>query len=236
MISATLLAHKAIRWHQISSLLQEKAQPVVQLPEGSKLLWVDLSASNAALAQLNVVDTGATDAYIQQAIRAEGAAGAIGGYLENRLLYLRSTVFAGAEHRTLHLGVDIWLPAGAPIFATLAGTVHSFADNAAFGDYGPTIILEHAQEETTFYTLYGHLCRHSLEPLYEGMAVEAGQQIGRLGDETENGNWPPHLHFQIMLDLEGRKGDFPGVAAPSQRDYYQQLCPDPNILLGYPQP
>jgi murein DD-endopeptidase MepM/ murein hydrolase activator NlpD len=128
------------------------------------------------------------------------------------------------------------LPTGTPIFAVLPGKVHSFADNAGFGDYGPTIILEHTVTDLTFYTLYGHLCRPSLQTLYEGKPVQAGEQIGTLGCEDENGNWPSHLHFQVMLDLEGRRGDFPGVAAPSQQAYYQQVCPDPNGLLSYPLP
>lgn len=233
MILDHQLAEKAKQWQQFIPSLKPLARPVVDLPQGSHLVWVDLAGTNPELAQLDVVDASATDDYIQKTIAKHSAVGAIGGYMENRLLYLRSKVFAGAEHRTLHLGIDIWLPAGAPIFALLEGKIHSFADNANFGDYGPTIILEHNFQGMTFYTLYGHLSRASLLPLTEGMPVEAGQQIGDLGAEKENGNWPPHLHFQIMLDMEGKKGDFPGVAAPSRQEYYQQLCPDPNEVLGY---
>jgi murein DD-endopeptidase MepM/ murein hydrolase activator NlpD len=234
MTSVQELHNKALLWQQKLPIIQKIARPVVQLLPSEHLVWIDLSADNTALAQLDVVDTAATDAYIQQEIKNRKAAGAIGGYLENRLLYLRSTVFAGEEHRTLHLGIDIWLPAGAAIFALLPGKVHSFADNANFGDYGPTIILEHVLENLHFYTLYGHLSRSSLTATYEGKTVEAGEQIAVLGSEEENGNWPPHLHFQIMLDMQGRLGDFPGVAAPSQKEFYQLLCPDPNLLLGYP--
>ena len=234
MISALLLAEKAQQWQQLLPNLKTKSKPVVQLKPGEHLMWLDLSAGNQELAQLDVVDAGAIGEYIEQQLRKKGAAGAIGGYLENRLLYLRSSVFAApAEHRTLHLGVDIWLPAGEPIYAPLAGSVHSFADNANFGDYGPTIILEHEQDGFAFYSLYGHLSRTSLKELREGMSIEAGHKIATLGEEEENGNWPAHLHFQLMLDLEGRKGDFPGVAAPSHKAYYQQLCPDPKGLLGY---
>ena len=233
MISTPALAKSVLQWQLVVPTLKGKAKPVVQLAENENLLWIDLSGSNPALAQLDVVNTHAIDAYIQEQLLKNSAAGAIGGYMENRLLYLRSSVFGGTEHRTLHLGIDIWLPAGAPICAVLAGKVHSYADNANFGDYGPTIILEHQEQNLIFYSLYGHLNRTSLMDIYEGMPIEAGQPIALLGNEEENGNWPPHLHFQLMLDLEGRKGDFPGVAAPSHQAYYEQLCPNPNLLLDY---
>ena len=233
MISPQVLEDKATHWQHVLPLLQSAAKPVVKLPPTQQLSWIDLSAGNKELAKLDVVNTAAIDAYIMQELEKQGTAGAIGGYLENRLLYLRSDVFAGEEHRTLHLGVDIWLPAGAPIYAVLPGKVHSFADNANFGDYGPTIILEHYLEGVQFYSLYGHLSRESLAALKEGQKVEAGEQISTLGNEAENGNWPPHLHFQLMLDMEGRKGDFPGVGAPSRKNYYALLCPDPNLLLRY---
>ena len=42
----------------------------------------------------------------------------------------------------------------------------------------------------------------------EGDQVEKGQQIATIGPPPENGNWPPHLHFQIMLDLLDEEGWF----------------------------
>ena len=72
---------------------------------------------------------------------------AFGGYNEVRKLYKRSELFAGGRdedsHRNIHLGLDLWAPAGTSVMAVLEGRVHSFRNNAAFGDYGPTIILEH---------------------------------------------------------------------------------------------
>jgi murein DD-endopeptidase MepM/ murein hydrolase activator NlpD len=47
-------------------------------------------------------------------------------------------------------GLDLWIKAGTPILAALDGTLHSFNFNAGFGDYGPTIILEHNVENQTF--------------------------------------------------------------------------------------
>ncbi len=192
---------------------------------------LDLTAQNPRLLQIDLKDTAAFHAYVSAHIREAGARAAVGGYDEDRVLYHRSEHFGGAEPRTVHLGVDVWTDAGTPVFAPLDGRVHSFRDNAGFGDYGPTVILEHRLPGGTFFTLYGHLSRTSLLGLRVGQAFEAGQAVGTIGPYPENGDWPPHLHFQLITDLLGLEGDFPGVVAPGQRGRYLALCPDPAFLL-----
>ncbi len=170
-------------------------------------------------------------------IERGGARLGIGRYDEARLLYT-TDAFRNkfGEARTVHLGVDLFVEAGTEVRASLAGRVHSFALNDAPLDYGPTILLEHLTGEgDRFYTLYGHLSLDSLDGLTLGKPVARGAAIGRVGDSTVNGNWPPHLHFQIVLDLLGKVGDFPGVAAPSERDLWLGLSPDPSRLLGLPE-
>ena len=49
---------------------------------------------------------------------------------------------------------------------------------------------------------------------------------------VENGGWPAHLHFQIIGDLMGFIGDFPGVAKQSEIEEWLERCPDPNLILG----
>lgn len=157
-----------------------------------------------------------------------------GGYDEDRAIY-DGPVFAaepGAEARSVHLAIDVFAAAGALVFAPLAGRVHSFQDNANPKDYGPTLLLEHDVGDLTFWTLYGHLSRDSLDGLYVGRPFAAGDRIGALGDARENGGWPPHLHVQVILDLMGRSGDFPGVFKPSERERWKRICPDPVPLLG----
>jgi peptidoglycan LD-endopeptidase LytH len=227
----TQIAH---RWHQLIQSDSLALHPVVALSREERLVWMDLSRNNTKLASVNVTDTLGLEEFINLEYSSQQGIGGIGGYMEDRLLYQRSAVFAGEEQRSLHLGVDIWLPAETPVHAPLAGTVHSFADNAGFGNYGPTIILEHQLEDITFYTLYGHLSRQSLLGLSAGRAIAAGEQLACLGKAEENGDWPPHLHFQIMLDMEGNIGDYPGVAAPSRAAHYHLLCPNPNLLLKIP--
>lgn len=159
-----------------------------------------------------------------------------GGYGEDRSLYTQ-LLFApeGDEPRTIHLGIDIFAPAGAEVFTPLNARVHSSRINDNPGDYGPTIILEHTPAPgLTFHTLYGHLSRDSLKGLKPGAAFMAGERIGELGTKRENGGWSPHLHFQIILDIGAAKGDYPGVSKRSERERWLALCPDPGPLLGLP--
>ena len=166
-------------------------------------------------------------------MREANATYGIGGYAEHRTIYSRSTVFdTGGEPRRLHLGTDVWGTAGTPVFAPLAGTVHSFAFNDAFGDYGATIILQHQLNTVLFHTLYGHLNLASLQHLKEGQAIAQGQQLAALGEPHENGHWPPHLHFQIVNDMQGYKGDYPGVCRFSERAAFLDNCPNPDLILN----
>jgi 4-aminobutyrate aminotransferase-like enzyme/Ser/Thr protein kinase RdoA (MazF antagonist) len=172
-------------------------------------------------------------------MREAGAHAAIGRYDEARLLYA-SDAFAGAggehpERRTVHLAVDLFLEPGSPILAPLPGTVHALRDNAQRLDYGPTVILAHQPEGAPpFYTLYGHLSPESLRRLTVGERVARSQRIGAIGEPPSNGDWPPHVHFQIVTDLLDRDGEFPGVAAASRRAVWKSLSPDPNLILRMP--
>lgn len=176
---------------------------------------------------------------IDAAMRDAGVRVAIGRYDEPRLLYdVPAFATSGRitdERRTLHLGIDLFAPAGTPVHAPLAGTVHLFGDNAALLDYGPAIILRHETDAgTEFFTLYGHLSRESLTDLAVGMPVAAGQRIATFGDASVNGGWTPHLHLQIITDLLDLGRDFPGVGRVSQRSAWLSLSPDPNLLIGIP--
>ncbi|MGB3775249.1 MAG: peptidoglycan DD-metalloendopeptidase family protein, partial [Leeuwenhoekiella sp.] len=111
------------------------------------------------------------------------------------------------------------------------GTVHSFKDNRNYGDYGPCVILKHDVKGFIFFTLYGHLSKETLEKLTIDQKVIAGEPIGHLGFPEENGDYPPHLHFQIILDLENYSGDYPGVSNTTNLSYFLNNCPDPNLLI-----
>jgi murein DD-endopeptidase MepM/ murein hydrolase activator NlpD len=197
---------------------------------------LDFTTDNPHLAHPeHLRNTARFDEVVQQMLAEQHATAGMGGYLENRVIYRRSPHFAAAtEPRSLHLGVDVWVPAGTPVAAPLPAVVHSLADNDNFGDYGPTIILQHELEGVVFYSLYGHLTRTDLLGLRPGQAIAPGEVFAHVGPYPENGDWPPHLHFQLIADMQGRWGDFPGVAPPSERAYWAALCPDAGLVIGAP--
>jgi 4-aminobutyrate aminotransferase-like enzyme/Ser/Thr protein kinase RdoA (MazF antagonist) len=236
------------------------ALPVVKTePDGPEPIAFDLSVASAEAGGTDA--PGDMEAWARAVFRRLEDAGAdlgIGRYDEVRWCYtseaFRTEADARPEWRTVHIGLDLFQPPGSPVYAPLPGVVHSFADNADRLDYGPTIILEHEVDDSEirgstgeagvdsatgplrFWTLYGHLSRDSLEGLSEGKRFESGEVVGYMGDRPVNGDWPPHLHFQLIADLLDYRGTFPGVAAPSQREVWLSLSPDPNALLGIPRP
>jgi len=206
---------------------------IVDVDLDDKNVYVfDFSDKNEELYKLDLDNTSEFTAFVFNKLKNEKKLIGVGGYLEDRLIYKRSKHFDNdGEPRSIHLGVDIWMPAGTPIYSPLPGVVHSFKNNTTFGDYGPTLILEHLIEGKTFYTLYGHLSLESIQDKEKGNQVRRGDIIAYMGEESVNGNWPPHLHFQLITQMLGNEGDFPGVASPSAIDYYKKLCLDPNLIL-----
>ena len=196
---------------------------------------IDLSNSNPELESLDLSTSKDLGNYIEHYLHKHSAKVAYGGYLEVRNIYKRGSQFACDDirmERNIHLGMDFWCKQGTPVLAVLRGKVHSFQNNKAVGDYGPTIILEHYIQGETFHTLYGHLSEDSMEKLYVGQEVEEGQVIGTVGDPAVNGDYAPHLHFQVIEDIQGLFGDYPGVSCQENIPFYKDNCPDPNMLLN----
>lgn len=212
---------------------QAAFKPVVSFdPATERLLPMDFTAVNTALTKPILTDLSKFCRYINQTLTSAGCRLGIGGYAEHRTIYAVSPHFdTGEEPRRLHLGIDIWGPAGTAVFAPLNGHVHSFRYNDHFGDYGATIILQHQLNGQIFYTLYGHLSVADLQGLYENMPVAAGDLLAHFGQTGENGQWPPHLHFQVITNMQGLRGDFPGVCKYSEKEKYLANCPDPELIL-----
>ena len=158
-----------------------------------------------------------------------------GGYLEPRLVYNTAAYQKNGnerkESRTIHLGIDFWLPSDTPVHAPLRGEIVIAENDAGDKEYGGLIILKHEVQELTFFSLYGHLSVQSATSRVVGEIIEAGEFIAHLGNYPENGNWPPHLHFEYMLSMLDYQKDFPGVAYHSEIDVWKSMCPDPNLLF-----
>ena len=165
----------------------------------------------------------------------------IGRYDEHRPGMYTSEIFSG--ERDLHVGLDIGAPVDTPVFCFADGVVFSKGINPEDGSYGPTIITQHelrlpasiGSKELTnkrkFWLLHGHLSTKSLDMVDIGDSVSSGQLIATIGDENENGGWPPHIHLQISL-IEPIDNDMPGVVKLSDRDEALATYLDPRLILG----
>jgi 4-aminobutyrate aminotransferase-like enzyme/Ser/Thr protein kinase RdoA (MazF antagonist) len=158
-----------------------------------------------------------------------------GGYLEPRSIYTTSGYDKignnGPESRTIHLGIDFWLPAGTPVHAMLDGEVVMAVNDAGDKEYGGLVVLKHRADDFDFYTLYGHNTVESALQHKAGDIIKKGDKITELGNWPENGNWVPHLHFQMLLSMLDYRVDFPGVAYFNQLNVWKSICPDPNLLF-----
>lgn len=220
-----------------SVLLRSKSlySNILPIPlSGDNTFHLDLSTSNRRLIELDIGDNKVFEYYLSQKQKSEGARIPVGGYNEKRVLYRKSNHFGeGTGARDIHLGTDIWIDAGTPVSSPLDSLVHSFANNTNYRDYGPTIILQHILEGLSFYTLYGHLSIESLKGLFPGKIINSGEVFASIGDSKVNGSWPPHLHFQLIKEIGNNNGDYPGVASEEEREYYLNLCPDPDLILNW---
>ena len=203
---------------------------------------VDFSVASSEFPDAaDLVGTKASSDQVFELMADRGVRLGLGRYDEARMIYT-TDAFAGPdnelpERRTVHLGVDLFIKPGTPVRAPLDGRVLSVQDNRQRLDYGPTVILEHQLPDgARFYTLYGHLAKSCLDTLKPGVSTTQGEAFAEVGTFRVNGNWAPHLHLQVITDMLDRDGEFPGVAAPSERDVWLSLSPDPNLILGLPDP
>lgn len=103
---------------------------------------------------------------------------------------LRSDPFTGQTKG--HGGIDLGLPKGTPVRATLPGTVYVVRYSTT--GYGYQVMIDHGGG---FVTLYAHCSRLLVT---EGQSVQAGDiiaEVGSTGRSTGN-----HLHFEVRINGE----------------------------------
>jgi 4-aminobutyrate aminotransferase-like enzyme/Ser/Thr protein kinase RdoA (MazF antagonist) len=159
---------------------------------------------------------------------------AIGRYREVRAVYDAddfATPFG--ERRTLHLGIDIFVPAGVVVYSPLAGVIRAADIRDERGDYGGVIIVEYATDSgVPFWLLLGHLTHACVPFVKVGQRVGRGDAIAVVGAKHENGGWAPHIHAQLYTDLLGKGTDVAGVARRSQSDVRESISPNPTPMLA----
>ena len=225
--------NKFINWTVKNNFSLNELFPTIQK---NKIQPLDLSVSSKWIGHFNDFNDLELFEYKIIKLQSENTSKIIaGGYLEPRPLYT-STAFDkignnGRESRTIHLGIDFWLPNETPVHALIDGEVVVSYNNFGNKQYGGLIILKHEVEDFTFYTLYGHLSMESVSNKEKGDKIKQRECLGYLGKKNENGNWVPHLHFQVTLSLLNYEIDFPGVAFHNQMEVWKSICPNPNFLF-----
>ena len=218
-------------------LSEQPPAPVVHIPSWDEAGVLDLGVGSTLLTGRDTDDTVEFTRRLDEHSRQRGWRVALGRYMEPRAIYTAEAFAADdgdpMERRTVHLGIDFFAKEGTPVFSPFRARVAGVSNNSARLDYGPTVVLEHESPAGPFWTLFGHLAEDALD-LRTGVELEAGESFASIGPYPVNGDWPPHLHFQIIVDRLGLEGDFPGVATPRQAAVWGSLSPDPNLVLGLP--
>ncbi len=211
------------------------------LPEGlrgSRSMLLDLSVGSELLgADPADLETGPLGSRIDEAMARARARVGIGRWNEARPIYLGPAFADGDhpidDHRTIHLGVDFFVDASTSVHTPLDAVVEAVGDNRGYKDYGPVVLLRHEPVGApVFWTLWGHLDAEVLSRLEVGDELAAGEVVARVGAPPRNGDWPAHLHLQMVLDPLGLGHDVPGVAPPRERSTWKAWFPDPSALCG----
>ncbi|MGZ0700759.1 aminotransferase class III-fold pyridoxal phosphate-dependent enzyme [Pseudomonas piscis] len=162
----------------------------------------------------------------------------IGPWGEERTIYTDTAFesrFIEGQRRIIHLGVDLIMPAGTPLYTPVAGVVQSVEVEREPLGYGGLIMLKHSPEGCPpFLTLWGHMAQEALDRLQPGDCLEAGALVGYMGADTENGGWLPHLHVQMSTDIQLKACEFIGVGERAYLDVWADLFPDASTLAGIP--
>jgi len=237
----SLETHTTVRPDALASITEyldsDDLKPASMIRTDSRAIVLDLSIGSTALGQsLANIPVERFGQLVNQAMADADSEFAFGRWGEARELYSSDLFDNGAadtaEPRVVHMGVDVFCKAETMVYAPLDGRVHIKTNNTAELDYGPMLILEHATAAgQPFFSLYGHLSLNGIAHLEAGQRVSAGDSIATVGSPPENGNWPPHLHFQLILDLLGLGAGFPGVALRSQQVSWLALSPLPAVFF-----
>lgn len=162
----------------------------------------------------------------------------IGSWGEKRIVYTDKAFesrFIDGQRRIHHLGVDLFMPAGTPLYTPLAATVISVEIEHEPLGYGGLVKLEHSPEGCPpFVTLWGHMAHEALERLAPGQTLKAGDLVGHMGGIHENGGWTPHLHFGMTTDVNLTATEILGVGEAAYLDVWADLFPDVAELAGIP--
>jgi 4-aminobutyrate aminotransferase-like enzyme/Ser/Thr protein kinase RdoA (MazF antagonist) len=198
-----LSAHRA-EFASVVDVPIEAPPPVVDLSPASEL-WRD-GGWMTAQACRRAVSERLRDGY------------GLGRYGEARLMYSQTN--SAAEPGTVHLGVDVFAPAGTPVRAPFEGVIERIEGNRLCLRHGPglRVVLGRIQPSVR-----------------AGERVARGQTLGAVAEAATGEPLPAHLHCQLDLRGPGEPAGppLPALIPPGEREVWLSLCPDPNLVLGF---
>ncbi|MBX2817867.1 MAG: aminotransferase class III-fold pyridoxal phosphate-dependent enzyme [Saprospiraceae bacterium] len=192
---------------------------------------VDLSVQSTRLGtQAEIEDSAVLDRRIKTLLDASQMG--IGRHGEPRPIYTSSAFCEASDlgdlRRTIHLGIDIFAPAGTPLYAPMDCRVYRVMNCAGPRDYGPTIILKCEDG----FVLFGHLHLKDLDKIKVGQSIKKGTVFAHIGAFEHNGNWTPHVHVQYFTDWLDKRPGALGVSSPAYLSVWRKLSPSPATMLG----
>ena len=192
----------------------------------------DFSPSSPRVADYDVKNPERLQAQVFEELSDSGKSWGVGRYLEDRRVLLQHFAQYSGEQRYFHVGLDIVVPAGARVFAPLAGSVFKMGKEPGPGNYGGYVILKHVVKGMTFYSLCGHL--NSDHIVREGEEVEQGEPFGAVGEQHDAGGWFTHTHLQILAqEAVDRELIFRGYVSAADLGTVPALFPSPYPLFRY---
>ncbi len=165
---------------------------------------LDLSTATDALPSRATGDASA----VAPVVLAAGPV-AIGRWGEARLA--DAMLDSAAEPDSVHLGADLFAPAGTPVTAPVGGLLRRRPDGVVVRSDAFDLILEGVRAEAP-----------------DGASVAAGERLGSVAAGPPDG-LPPRVHAQVLL-VPGL--DAPRRTAASLASAWRRLCPDPSAYLG----
>ena len=193
-------------------------------PQYERRRWVYLPLGTLALGEQKVgqgnplLDPGFCQRWVKRLHRRYRASCSYGGWFEDRAILWQGHYMETG--RTFHLGVDFNVPEKSRVYSPAnARVVEAWHDNDTVGGWGGRVILE---VRLRLYLVLAHLGRIRIDT---GNQVRVGQFIGSVGGPTNNGNWFPHLHVQMVRGNYQRIDGYGEFSVRNQRKF-----PDPFMF------
>jgi len=172
-----------------------KAKPLLGRDFARPPIYIDLSETGEHIDAIKNMSQKQLNEYIKNLHKTKNVSWSISGDREERKELYK---LFDLPKPFVHIGLDINVPAGTPLFAQFDCEVVKidYDQRLKGGGFGGNITLKVDGYGDIFYLVFGHLSKIHDKKL--GDKIAAGQQFAFVGDYEENGGWFEHAHMQIL--------------------------------------